>query len=175
MLRTSLPIVTPALVVAALATACGRSATQPQTPRDADLATRESIYAAHELTYVDSWFTRKWRRADGEYDLRRIESAVAAYPASREAHETAKTRALAVSLVGGLGGGIVGFTAGYQLGVAEDERMSDKAMYTMLGAGAVLVLIGVTLDRTWVRDAAKELAATYNADLRNDLALPPLR
>jgi hypothetical protein len=52
--------------------------------------------------------------------------------------------------------------------------MSDKAMYTMLGAGAVLVVIGVALDRTWARDAAREMAATYNTDLRSDLVLPPL-
>lgn len=161
-------------VVAVVAAACGPHATRPAVPRDADVATRESIYAAHELTYVDSWFTRTWRRADGAYDLKHVESAVSAYPASREAHATVKQRALAVTLISGLGGALLGFTAGYQLGAPEAERMSDKAAYTLVGAGAVLIVLGVVLDRTWARDAAREMAATYNADLRYDLGLPPL-
>ena len=90
MLRTSLSVT----LVAVLSTACGHNATRPMIPRDADVATRESIYAAHELTYVDSWFTRKWSRADGSYDLKRIEPLMTAYPASRAAHAKVKTRAL---------------------------------------------------------------------------------
>ncbi|HUQ02124.1 MAG TPA: hypothetical protein VM261_06480 [Kofleriaceae bacterium] len=154
-------------------TACGHNATQPQAPRGADLATREALYDASELTYVDRLGSRSWRRADGTYSLRTIESAVARYPDSREAHATVRQRSLAVSLIAGTGGGLVGFTAGYQLSAPERERMSNRAAYTLLGAGVVFIGVGLVLDRTWARDAARDMAATYNAALRRDLELPP--
>ena len=164
-----------ALVVPFIASAaCGHAATRPSIPRDADPATREAVYAEHELTYVDRLGSRSFRRADGTYSLRNVEGLATGYPESREAYESVKGRSLAISLLGGLGGGIIGFTAGLQLTRPEDEsaRISTRAALTLYGAGATLVILGVVLDRTWAREAAKEMAARYNQGRRRDLGLP---
>ena len=161
-----------ATVVAAIATiavgstGCGRHASQPQVPRGADVATREAIYDAYALTYVDRIGSRSWRRADGTYSLRTIETATTRYPESRDARDSVRQRSLTVSLIAATGGSLIGFTAGYQLSAPEPERMSTTATVTLIGAGLLL-------DRTWARDAALDMAATYNAMLRHDLELSP--
>jgi hypothetical protein len=153
--------------------ACGHHASQPQVPRGADVATREAVYEAYELTYVDRLGSRSWRRADGTYSLRTIESATSRYPVSRDAHASMRQRSLIVSLVAATGGGLIGFTAGYQLSAPEPERMSNRSAYTLVGVGVLFIGVGLVLDRTWARDAARDMAATYNAALRHHLELPP--
>ena len=97
MLRTS------SLLLVAALSACGPNASQPQVPRDADRATRESIYDAHELTLQNSIWGRKWHRADGSYDLKHVQSALMRYPSSRDAYDTLKMRTLTTSLFGAVG------------------------------------------------------------------------
>ncbi|KAB2884369.1 MAG: hypothetical protein F9K40_22630 [Kofleriaceae bacterium] len=164
----------PLAIVVTLA-GCTRHAAPPQLPGGAaDASAREAAYAASALEHHASFWRQAWKRADGTYNIDGIRASVDAYPASKAARKKARNRGVTVAILGALGGGFVGYAAGQQLFVADDDRLADGTLYTLYGAGAAIALVAVVLDRTWARTAYGEIAPAYNAELRRDLALPPL-
>lgn len=163
------------LIVVTLGAACTKHATLPKLPTTPDIEARENAYAAAELRYDGGFWQRQWKRADGGYTLEGIKPAVDEYPSSRAARKTARNRAVIVTLLSALGGGLIGTAAGNQLFASPENRYAHDGLVTLYGSGAALVLVGIVLDQTWAKDAYREIATSYNQELRRDLALPPLR
>jgi hypothetical protein len=151
----------------------GRTAAAPQIPRQADPAVREQVYAANRLSFEGGFWTNKWTRADGAYNVNSVGPAVDAYPESKAARSRARKRGLLVSILSATGGAIIGVTLGMQLfpPPEEDQQLSGGAAAALYGTGAALAIIGIVVERSWARPAYRDVATTYNAALRRDLAL----
>jgi hypothetical protein len=136
----------------------------PNLPRAADLETRERFYDDYKLTEQSG----KWSRKDGEYKWQELEQVAHQYPASGEIYDRATSRASVIGGLASVGGGIVGGTFGWNLGASAENRMSSGTQLALYGLGGAIILAGIIAVVTW-HDPAKELADTYNRELKIDL------
>jgi hypothetical protein len=148
----------------------------PPSPEAAEA--RQAIYDKYQLTEVKNTDPRRWKRADGAHTADELSNVFNAYSKTADMKKTAEGRATIVTLLAGLGGGILGATLGANYlapalnnmseGEARDARWSDEAIGGALaGAGGLMLLSFVILATT--DNPSDTIAATYNEELRRDI------
>ncbi len=156
----------------ALAAGCVDKATVPVVPRSGDSAAREQAYESSKLTYDKGFWSSSWKRADGEYNWGSLENVAKAYPESDEVYGRANSRGLVVGSIAGVGGGLIGYTLGYNLTAQSDKKMSSDAQVALYATGGGIVLLSAIIGAVW-HNPMDDFAAVYNRNLRRDLGLPP--
>jgi hypothetical protein len=151
---------------------CVDKAALPPVRQAADPVSRSQIYADYKLTYDRGIFSETWKRKDGEYNLAELSDVLDAYPETMELKDKVHARRLVLGTFGGIGGGLIGFTLGWNLTASSENRMSSETQVALYSTGAGFLVIGLILQLTW-RDPAWDLASTYNDALGNALGLPP--
>jgi hypothetical protein len=158
------------LALAALAAGCATSASLP--PAGTTLAPGQgaATYDRFKLTYESSALTgSRWKRADGEYMLGQMDKVLAAYPETKAGAERMHTRMGTIALVGGIGGGVLGFTFGRNVLAPERAHWSAGQQAAGYGVGAGLILTSFLLQALWT-DSGPTTTETYNKLLHRDLA-----
>jgi hypothetical protein len=161
----------PALALCLLSGGCVSQATVPTILPAADANARQDFYAKYALQYESGFWSKSWRRADGEYGWGALEDLAKGYPETNDLYGRANTRGIVIGSVAGAGGALVGYTLGYNLTAQESQRWSSGTQAAMYGAGGGLILVAFIIEAAW-RNPAEDFATAYNANLRKSLGLP---
>jgi len=146
----------------------------PNLPIGADPATRRAFYEHYRFTTDRGFFTTYWRRADGEYSWRSLENVAGQFPDTDALYRRAQTRNTVIGTIAAVGGGVEGFTLGYNLAASNANRMSRNEQIAFYSVGGGLVLVSLVVSLAW-HDPADDFSDVYDASLRRALGLdlPP--
>lgn len=140
----------------------------PKFAPSATVVERQQAYQAYALKEEGNWFTGyAWVRQDGEYALPQLGEVVAAYPETQEISDASATRGIVIGVIAGLGGGVIGYTAGSNL--MEGREQIPNAMYAV---GGGLIGLAVITGLIW-SDPAADLEETYNRELARSYGVAP--
>lgn len=168
------------LVAALLCVACAGSlpppvvlpAPLPPVDRAASLERRQQVFEAYRLAAVPGPGTQ-WRRADGRFELLRLDAALDAYPESRAAAarllRSARQRltvAMALLVVGSATVAAALFNT-----VGPSDNRWPTGARVGLGAGGAALMVSPFLVQWLWRLPTAEVAQRYNEALRRDLGL----
>jgi hypothetical protein len=131
---------------------------------------RRAFYERYQLSHDHNWFSgHAFRREDGRYTPAQLDKVAQVYPEIAVLYDRGSRREKTLSLLGGAGAGLIGFTFGYNLG--PDEAMSSDTQIALYSIGGAFIVIALVLDSTW-DDPFDDFAGEYNENLRLDLGLP---
>jgi hypothetical protein len=147
-------------------------ATVPVVRRGGDPAALEQAYEQSKLTYDKGFWSASWKRADGEYNWGSLENVAKSYPESEDVYGRANTRGIVVGSIAGVGGGLIGYTLGYNLTAPSDRKMSSDTQVALYATGGGIFLLSVLIGAAW-HNPVDDFATVYNRNLRRDLGLPP--
>jgi hypothetical protein len=149
---------------------CVHQASRPSLTREATQDERRREFDANKLVFHDGFLAPKFERKDGSFVFGQLEDVVSTYPRSEDVYHRAKVRAAVLGGLGGLGGGIVGATLGYNLAAPSNQRMSRNAQIGSYATGGGLVVTAIILTLLW-HNPIEDLAPEYNDSLSKDLGL----
>jgi hypothetical protein len=156
----------------ALTAGCVDQATVPVVPRSGESAARDQAYEASKLTYDKGFWSSSWKRADGDYNWGSLENVAKSYPESEDVYSRANSRGIVVGSIAGIGGGLIGYTLGYNLTAQSDKKMSSDAQVALYATGGGFILLSAIVGAAW-HNPMDDFATVYNRNLRRDLGLPP--
>jgi hypothetical protein len=149
---------------------CAQPAKAPALPTNADARTRGNFYESYRLRGDLGFFAATWKRSDGEYEWGQLAEVARQFPDSQDVYESANTRSFVLAGAGAVGGGIVGYTFGYNLAVPADQRMSSEAQVALYATGGGIILATLIVEFIW-KNPAEDFADVYNRALRHQLGL----
>lgn len=149
---------------------CVHQAPRPDLTREVTQDERRREFDANKLVFHDGLIAPKFERKDGSFVFGQLEDVASTYPRSEDVYHSAKVRAGVLGALGGLGGGIVGATLGYNLAAPSSQRMSRNTQIASYATGGGLVVTAIVLSLLW-HNPVEELAQEYNDSLSKDLGL----
>jgi hypothetical protein len=168
--RSSLALI--AIVCSAPACSSERYAERPMLPdRSTAPDIRERAYAESSLSDRSTFWSRKYVRSDGEYDLAQIDPLIESYAATHQLKEDARVRSRVIDTISGLGQAAVAVTLFYNLSTNDQNRWPTSTQAALYAAGATLIVGAIVTGILW-SDPIDRVADTYNEMLRRELRLP---
>lgn len=149
---------------------CAESAKPPVLPTATDASSREVFYSEYRLTADIGAFSAEWKRSDGSYGWGQLDQLAQQFPESQDVYSRANTRGVVLGSMGAVGGGLVGYTLGYNLTASSDRRWSSGTQAAFYGVGGGLILVSAIIGIAW-HNPAVDFADTYNNALRARLGL----
>src|SRR5262245_50839494 len=115
-----------ALALLLLTAACAGQASPPLIRPNLDEPARQKLPERYKLTDDSDWLIRRWIRGQEKLGFGELHDILEVYPTTRSLYARAQTRGMVLAGIAGIGGGIAGFTLGYNLAVSDPNRMSGE-------------------------------------------------
>jgi hypothetical protein len=129
------------------------------------------MYSDYELHAEIGAFSATWKRKDGEYGWGQLGDVAKQFPDSSDVYDRANTRGLVLGSIAGVGGGLIGYTLGWNLTAEESRRWSSSTQIAMYSVGGGLIVVSIVAGLAW-HNPANDFADVYNRALRRSLGQP---